>query len=127
MTADSDDVIDQSGDTNRHDGMRYGYLGLQLTAGALALICATWLFEGVAQDVVHGDPLILVDVGFRADRSHTGTGLLESSLVKIRTTASAPLADTRLVAVASRSGSQNLTPIRRTDADFLVQVCFSEL
>ena len=89
MTADSDDVIDQSGHTNRHDGMRYGYLGLQLTAGALALICATWLFGGVAEDVVHGDPLILVDVGFRADRSHTwmtGTDLLEPSQVKTGTT-----------------------------------------
>ena len=58
--------------------MRCGYLGVQLTAGALVLIGATWLFGGVAEDVVHGDPLILIDVGFRASRSHTwmtGAGL----------------------------------------------------
>ena len=76
MTADSDDVTDQSGHTNRHNGMRRGYLGLQFTAGALALIGATWLFGGVAENVVQGDALILVDVGFRAGRSHTWmTGL----------------------------------------------------
>ena len=79
----------QSGHSNRHDGVRSGYLGLQLTAGALALIGATWLFGGVAEDVGHSDPLILVDFGFRAGRSHTwmtGTGLLEPSLVKTGTT-----------------------------------------
>ena len=38
------------------------YLGLQLTLGALALICASWVFGGIAEDVVSGDPLTLVDV-----------------------------------------------------------------
>lgn len=38
------------------------YLGLELTAGALVLIGASWLFGGIAEDVVHGDPLTLVDV-----------------------------------------------------------------
>ena len=38
------------------------YLGLQLTLGAVALICASWLFGSVAEDVVTGDPLTLVDV-----------------------------------------------------------------
>ena len=38
------------------------YLGLQLTLGAVALICASWLFGGIAEDVVSGDPLTLVDV-----------------------------------------------------------------
>lgn len=116
MTADSDDVIDQSGHTNRHDGMRYGYLGLQLTAGALALICATWLFGGVAEDVVHGDPLNLVDVGFRADKSHTGTGLLKSSLVKTRTTPVAALQvyvplHTRRSNLSVRSGEDWPAPV----------------
>ena len=32
-----------------------GYLGLQLTTGALILICAGWLFGGIAEDVVTGD------------------------------------------------------------------------
>ena len=38
------------------------YLGLQLTTGALILIGASWLFGGIAEDVVSGDPLTLVDV-----------------------------------------------------------------
>ena len=39
-----------------------GYLGLNLTVGALAIIGAAWLFGGVAEDVVSKDPLTLVDV-----------------------------------------------------------------
>ncbi|NMM13878.1 MAG: phosphatase PAP2 family protein [Rhodoferax sp.] len=38
------------------------YLGLQLTTGALILIGASWLFGGIAEDVVSGDPLTLVDL-----------------------------------------------------------------
>ena len=38
------------------------YLGLQLTTGAVMLMGASWLFGGIAEDVVHGDPLTLVDV-----------------------------------------------------------------
>lgn len=38
------------------------YLGLQLTIGALILIGASWLFGGIAEDVVSGDPLTLVDL-----------------------------------------------------------------
>ena len=38
-----------------------GDLGLRLTLGALILIGASWLFGGIAEDVVNGDPLILVD------------------------------------------------------------------
>ena len=78
-------MTDQRGHINRYDGVRSGYLGLQLTAGALALIGATWLFGGVAEDVVHGDPLILIDVGFRAGRSHTwmtGTALYAEICIK---------------------------------------------
>ena len=60
----------QCGHINRHDGVRSGYLGLQLTAGALALTGATWLFGRVAEDVVHGDPLILLISALeRADRT----------------------------------------------------------
>lgn len=39
-----------------------GYLGLSVTMGALILIGASWLFGGVAEDVVTGDPLTIVDV-----------------------------------------------------------------
>ena len=37
------------------------YLGLQLTIGALFLIGASWLFGGIAEDIVTGDPLTIVD------------------------------------------------------------------
>lgn len=38
------------------------HLGLNLTIGALMLIGASWLFGGIAEDVVTGDPLTVVDV-----------------------------------------------------------------
>ena len=38
-----------------------GYLGLHLTLGALTLVGASWLFGGIAEDVVTGDPLTVVD------------------------------------------------------------------
>ncbi len=38
-----------------------GYLGLHLTVGTLVLISATWLFGGIAEDVVTGDPLTVID------------------------------------------------------------------
>src|SRR5438093_7996802 len=41
-----------------------GYLGLHLTLGALVLIGSSWLFGGIAQDVIAGDPLTFVDVQF---------------------------------------------------------------
>jgi undecaprenyl-diphosphatase len=37
------------------------YLGLHLTIGVLVIIGATWLFGGIAQDVVAGDPLTVID------------------------------------------------------------------
>lgn len=38
-----------------------GALGLHLTAGAFILIAAGWLFGGITEDVLHGDPLTVVD------------------------------------------------------------------
>lgn len=38
-----------------------GYLGLHLTVGALIVIGASWLFGGIAEDVLTGDPLVIVD------------------------------------------------------------------
>jgi membrane protein DedA with SNARE-associated domain/membrane-associated phospholipid phosphatase len=38
------------------------YLGLQLTIGAIVLIGASWLFGGIAEDVVSGDPLTVIDL-----------------------------------------------------------------
>ncbi len=39
-----------------------GYLGLSLTVGIVVCIAAVWLFGGIAQDVIAGDPLTVVDV-----------------------------------------------------------------
>jgi undecaprenyl-diphosphatase len=38
-----------------------GYLGLHLTIGVLLMIGASWLFGGIAEDVVAGDPLTVID------------------------------------------------------------------
>ena len=38
-----------------------GFLGLHLTVGVLLLIGASWLFGGIAEDVMSGDPLTVVD------------------------------------------------------------------
>ena len=38
-----------------------GYLGLHLTIGVLLLIGASWLFGGIAEDVITGDPLTVAD------------------------------------------------------------------
>ncbi|MHB8834215.1 MAG: bifunctional DedA family/phosphatase PAP2 family protein [Candidatus Methylomirabilia bacterium] len=37
------------------------YLGLHLTIGVVLLVGASWLFGGIAEDVVEGDPLTVVD------------------------------------------------------------------
>ena len=37
------------------------FLGLDLTIGAIILIGASWIFGGIAEDVVTGDPLTVVD------------------------------------------------------------------
>ena len=39
-----------------------GYFGLQMTLGALVLIGASWLFGGISEDVLTGDPLTIVDL-----------------------------------------------------------------
>jgi membrane-associated phospholipid phosphatase len=38
-----------------------GLFGLHLTIGAVILVGAGWLFGGIAEDLITGDPLILVD------------------------------------------------------------------
>ncbi|MGB5196192.1 MAG: hypothetical protein WBN64_03905 [Candidatus Deferrimicrobium sp.] len=37
------------------------FIGLDLTIGAIILIGASWIFGGIAEDVVTGDPLTIVD------------------------------------------------------------------
>jgi len=43
-----------------------GRFGLHLVLGALVLIGAAWLFGGIAEDVVNGDPLTVVDAHIAA-------------------------------------------------------------
>lgn len=38
-----------------------GYLGLEMTIGFSFFIGASWLFGGIAEDVMHGDPLTVID------------------------------------------------------------------
>lgn len=55
---------------------RGGYLGLHLTLGLLVSVAALWLFGGVTEDVIHHDPLTVLDVQaaawFRAHASPLG-------------------------------------------------------
>lgn len=37
-----------------------GLFGLHLTVGTLILLGAAWLFGGIAEDLITGDPLILI-------------------------------------------------------------------
>jgi len=39
-----------------------GYLGLQLTIGLVLIVLGSWLFGGIAEDVIHGDPLVQIDL-----------------------------------------------------------------
>ena len=55
---------------------RQGHLGLRLTASVLLFIAATWLFAGIAEDVVTGDPLVQVDQQITAwARAHATPGI----------------------------------------------------
>jgi membrane-associated phospholipid phosphatase len=74
------------------------YLGLELTAGALVLIGASWLFGGIAEDVVSGDPLTLVDVQV-AQWFHAHATPLLTRIMLVITNLHAPLAVTLAVLV----------------------------
>jgi len=39
-----------------------GYLGLQLTIGIACIIAGAWLFGGITEDILHGDPLVQLDL-----------------------------------------------------------------
>jgi undecaprenyl-diphosphatase len=39
-----------------------GYLGLQLTIGVALIVLGSWGFGGIAEDIIHRDPLVEVDV-----------------------------------------------------------------
>ncbi len=59
-----------------------GHLGLQLTLAALVLIGFSWLFGGIAEDVVSGDPLTVIDVQLaRWFSNHAAPALTRAMLV----------------------------------------------
>lgn len=61
----------------------HNYLGLQLTIGALILIGASWLFGGIAEDVVTGDPLTIVDLHVAQWFNAHSTPLLTQAMLAI--------------------------------------------
>ena len=67
-----------------------GYLGLHLTLGVLVLIGASWLFGGIAEDVMTGDPLTVVDQQVATwCHHHTTTGV--SAAMQVITDGASPL------------------------------------
>src|SRR5258706_7158292 len=54
---------------------RDGLFGLYFTVGAVVLVGAVWVFGGISEDLITGDPLVAVDA-FISDwlRSHSDTG-----------------------------------------------------
>lgn len=58
-----------------------GRLGLHLTMSALVLIGASWLFGGIAEDVVTGDPLTLIDQRVAAWFNAHATPLLTQGML----------------------------------------------
>jgi len=68
-----------------------GYLGLHLTVGALVLIGAAWLFGGIAEDVVHGDPLTIVDKQVAIWFNDHSTPALNKAMMIITSLGSTPI------------------------------------
>jgi membrane-associated phospholipid phosphatase len=61
---------------------RQGYYGLRLTIGAFLLVGATWLFGAIAEELVSGESLTLVDMQFSAWlQAHHRQSLISSLLV----------------------------------------------
>lgn len=59
-----------------------GYFGLQLTLGVLLFVGAAWLFGGITEDVIHGDPLTVFDQRAAAwFAAHETPGLLAAMSV----------------------------------------------
>jgi membrane-associated phospholipid phosphatase len=68
-----------------------GYLGLHLTIGTLVLIGAAWLFGGIAEDVVTGDPLTVIDKQVAAWFHDHITPALTTAMLAITFLASTPV------------------------------------
>lgn len=76
------------------------YLGLQLTVGAAVLIGASWLFGGIAEDVVSGDPLTVIDLRV-AQWFHAHTTALMTQAMLVATNLLGPVAVVLGVVVVS--------------------------
>lgn len=76
-----------------------GYLGLNLTLEALVLIGASWLFGGIAEDVLTGDPLTVIDVRVAYWFHSHATPVLTQWMLVV-TNLHGPLAITLLMALA---------------------------
>ena len=75
-------------------------MGLQLTLSALALVGAGWLFGGIAEDVVSGDRLTVVDV-LVADWLHAHATPVLTGFLTIMTHAHGPTAIIAFTVVAA--------------------------
>jgi hypothetical protein len=70
-----------------------GYLGLHLTLGALALIGTCWLFGGITEDVLHRDPLTVVDAKVAAFFNAHATPWLTRTMFAINLYCLRPVSD----------------------------------
>ena len=75
------------------------YLGLNLTLGALVLMGASWLFGGIAEDVLTGDPLTVIDVHV-SDWFHVRATPLMTQCMLVVSNLHGPLAISILMALA---------------------------
>ena len=68
-----------------------GYLGLHLTVGALIIVAVLWLFGAIAEDVLTGDPLIIIDQRLAVWLHAHATPPLTAAMLGISALASLPV------------------------------------
>ncbi|MBU0674481.1 MAG: bifunctional DedA family/phosphatase PAP2 family protein [Proteobacteria bacterium] len=68
----------------------HGYLGLHLTIGVFLMVSAAWLFGGIAQDVVAGDPLTVIDKHVASWFHHHRTAGMTTAMQMVSALASTP-------------------------------------
>jgi membrane-associated phospholipid phosphatase len=69
-----------------------GFLGLDLTIGAVILIGGVWIFGGIAEDVATGDPLTVLDREIAAWLHLHATPALTDAMIFVSLLASWPVA-----------------------------------
>lgn len=68
-----------------------GYLGLHLTIGLVTFVAAAWVFGGIAEDIVTGDPLTRIDVQVSAWLHARATPGLTATMWRVTALASGPV------------------------------------